>query len=85
MYVIFNQTLQLQPINTEDFFFFISLASVRNLISRMLNCKNANAGNIPGHLCDHVYLFVIRREGHILTPQLRVDQELLYFFVQSML
>lgn len=30
MYVIFNQTLQLQPINTGDFF-FISLASVRKI------------------------------------------------------
>lgn len=85
MYVIFNQTLQLQPINTRDFFFYKFSKCEKDLIFRMSNYKNANAGNIPGHLCDHVYLFVIRREGHILTPQLRVDQELLYFFVQSML
>lgn len=85
MYVIFNQTLQLQPINTGIFFFCKFSKCEKDLILRMSNCKNANAGNIPGHLCDHVYLFVIRREGHILTPQLRVNQELLYFFVQSML
>lgn len=51
----------------------------------MSNCKYAHPGNIPGHFCDHIYLFVIRRKGHILTPQFGVDQKLLYFFVQSML
>lgn len=54
MYVIFNQTLQLQPINTRDFFFYKFSKCEKNLIFGMSNCKYANPGNIPGEFCDNV-------------------------------
>lgn len=65
MYVIFNQTLQLQPINTGDFFFYKFSKCEKDLIFRMSNCKNANAGNI--FLDTYVIMYTCLSSGERAT------------------
>lgn len=58
MYVIFNQTLQLQPINTRDFFFIhVSLASVRKIW--FLECQIANTPILAIFLENSVIMLCI--------------------------
>lgn len=65
MYVIFNQTLQLQPINTGDFFFFISLASVRKIL--FLECQIAQMPMLAIFLDTYVIMYTCLSSGERAT------------------
>lgn len=64
MYVIFNQTLQLQPINTGDFF-FISLASVRKI--GFLECQIAKMPMLAIFLDTYVIMYTCLSSGERAT------------------
>lgn len=67
MYVIFNQTLQLQPINTGDFF-FISLASVRKI--GFLECQIAKMPMLAIFLDTYVIMYTCLSSGERATSWL---------------